>query len=92
MHSVLLAKIVCTRKIYDIEKAVVTKYFKPVLNIVVPNVSHSFFSFHEADLISLSQAGYATEVEIKTNRADLIADKKRVGGIPSQPETAHYPN
>ena len=61
----------------DIEKAVVTKYFKPVLNVVVPNVSHSFFSFHEADIVSLSQAGYATEVEIKTNRADLIADKKK---------------
>jgi hypothetical protein len=63
--------------INNIEEAIVRSYFKPLLNIVVPNVSHSFFYFHEADIISLSPAGYATEVEIKTTRADLVADKKK---------------
>ena len=46
-------------------------------NLVVPNVSWGLFR-HECDLISMSQAGYFTEVEIKITKADLKADKKKL--------------
>ncbi len=39
-------------------------------NLVIPNLSHSFFA-HECDVVSVSQAGYMTEYEIKTSLADL---------------------
>jgi hypothetical protein len=35
---------------------------------------------HECDLLMLSKAGYATEVEIKVSKSDLIADKKKRHG------------
>jgi hypothetical protein len=45
-------------------------------NIIVNNVSWGLFN-HECDLVSVSKAGYATEIEIKISRGDLIADKKK---------------
>jgi len=45
--------------------------------LIIPNVSWGMFN-HECDLIMLSKAGYATEIEIKISRADLLKDKKKV--------------
>ena len=64
-------------KTADIERAVVIKMFPPTRYITIPNVSWSFFVWHESDLIALSDAGYAYEVEIKRTKSDLIADKKK---------------
>lgn len=45
-------------------------------NIIVPNLSWSFLN-HEADIVSLSKSGYATEIEIKVSKADLKKDKEK---------------
>ena len=54
-------------------------------NIIVPNVSWGIWSpasgaLHECDLLILSEHNYATEIEIKTSRSDLAADKKKKHG------------
>jgi len=50
-------------------------------NIVVPNVSWGMQlkrkALHECDLLVLSGADYATEIEIKISRADLLKDKHK---------------
>ena len=48
-------------------------------NIIVPNISWSFFN-HECDLLRLSKAGFATEIEIKISKADLIKDNGKRHG------------
>jgi hypothetical protein len=45
-------------------------------NIIVPNISWSFFN-HECDLLRLSKAGFASEIEIKISKSDLIKDKEK---------------
>lgn len=62
-------------KTLDMEIAV-SNYFNIRQNLIVPNVSWGMFS-HEVDLCILSPAGYATEVEIKISRSDLIKDKEK---------------
>ena len=62
----------------DIETAL-ARYFNYRTNIIVPNVSWGMFT-HECDLLVLTPAGYATEVEIKTNKYDLLRDKKKKHG------------
>lgn len=57
----------------EIEVAV-AKYFDYRANLIVPNVSWGLLD-HEADLLMLSRAGYATEIEIKISRADLRRDQ-----------------
>lgn len=57
----------------------VANYFSPRRNLIVPNVSWGMFR-HEVDLCVLSPAGYATEVEIKVSRSDLIKDKEKRHG------------
>lgn len=42
-------------------------------NLIVPNVSWGL-GLHECDLLIVTKAGYATEVEIKTSRQDLKKD------------------
>ena len=42
-------------------------------NVIVPNVAWGL-QIHECDLISLTIAGYATEIEIKVSKADLLKD------------------
>lgn len=70
-------------KTAEVEAAVVWKRLRPLKNIVVANVSWSFFPWHEADLVRVTPAGYGTEVEIKVTKADLIADKvKRRWSLP----------
>lgn len=57
----------------DIEIAL-AEYFNPRANLIVPNVSWGMF-LHECDLLVITKAGYAWEVEIKTTKQDLIRDK-----------------
>lgn len=59
----------------DIEIAVMA-HFKPRVNVVVPNVSWGA-GVHECDVLSLTPSGYATEIEIKISKADLIKDKEK---------------
>lgn len=49
-------------------------------NIIVPNISWGIANLHECDLLVLSRSNYATEVEIKISRADLLKDKKKKHG------------
>ena len=68
-------------KIVDIEIAIM-KHICVRKNIIVPNVSwgiqgKDFKPLHECDLLSLSLSGYATEIEIKTSKADLLKDKEK---------------
>jgi hypothetical protein len=51
-------------------------YFGYRQNIIVPNISWGL-NLHECDLLILSKAGYATEVEIKVSKSDLIKDKEK---------------
>lgn len=46
---------------------------------VVPNTYMGYWS-HEIDLLVVTKAGYAYEVEIKTTKADLKADQKKRHG------------
>ena len=62
-------------KTLDIEIAVM-KEFNPRVNLIVPNISFGL-GLHECDLLILTRAGYATEIEIKVSRKDLIQDKKK---------------
>jgi hypothetical protein len=59
----------------DIELAV-SAHFGVRANLIVPNVSWGL-RVHECDLLILSKAGYATEVEIKVTKYDLIKDKDK---------------
>ncbi len=43
-------------------------------NLVVPNVSWSFFARQEVDILYLTRNNYATEIEIKVTKADLKKD------------------
>ena len=65
-------------KTLDMEVAV-SNYFSPRTNLIVPNVSWGLFG-HEVDLCVLSPAGYASEIEIKVSRSDLIKDKEKRHG------------
>lgn len=44
--------------------------------VTVPNVSWGLLP-HEADLVALSDAGWLSEIEIKTTKADFLADHKK---------------
>jgi hypothetical protein len=45
-------------------------------HLIVPNVSWGF-GVHECDLLVVSKFHYATEIEIKRSRADLIKDSSK---------------
>ena len=61
----------------EVELAVVN-YFGARQNLIVPNVSWGFGGlYYEADLVVVSKAGYAKEVEIKISRSDLLKDKEK---------------
>lgn len=62
-------------KTIDIEVAVAT-YLNVRTNLIVPNISWGMF-LHECDLLVLTPAGFAWEIEIKTTKADLIKDQKK---------------
>ena len=63
----------------EIESAV-AKYFDPRRCVIVPNVWWGLDLNHECDLMVLTKAGFAYEVEIKTSKADLKADLKKRHG------------
>ena len=68
----------------DIEIAMMKK-LNVRKNIIVPNVSwginiKNHKPLHECDLLMLSSAGYATEIEIKISKADLLKDKEKSHG------------
>jgi hypothetical protein len=54
-------------------------YFSPRVNLIVLNVSWGM-NLHECDVLVLSGSDYATEVEIKRSKADILADKKKAHG------------
>lgn len=60
-------------------ECVLANWFDYRQSLIVPNV-HWGLEMHECDLLVLSQAGYATEVEIKISIADLRADAKKRHG------------
>ena len=63
-------------KCLDIEIAVIS-HFSPRRNIVVPNVWWGMGFSHECDVFVVTPAGVGTEIEIKTDKYDLINDKKK---------------
>ena len=60
----------------DIEIAV-AHHFDWLRNIIVPNVSYGWGLRYEADMVIVTKAGYAQEVEIKCTRGDIKADLKK---------------
>lgn len=56
----------------DIELSVAA-FFNDRQNIVVPNISWGLW-IHECDILVVTKAGYAYEVEIKVSKADLKKD------------------
>ena len=78
MKIVKFVRMKHTLKTLDIEIAV-ANYINPRVNLIVPNISWGM-SLHECDLLVITKAGYAWEIEIKVTKADLINDiKKRHG-------------
>ena len=65
-------------KTLDMEIALMG-YFDIRRKLVVPNISWGFFR-HECDLVSISEAGYATEIEIKISKSDLKKDAEKKHG------------
>jgi len=64
-----------TMKAIDVELAVV-EYLNPRANLIVPNVFWGMFD-HECDLLVVTRAGFAWEIEIKVTPADLKKDKEK---------------
>lgn len=52
----------------------IAKYFGVRQNIIVPNISWGLPGMHECDMFIIKKSGYATEVEIKRSKSDLLAD------------------
>lgn len=63
----------------DIEIALMQK-LNVRKNIIVPNVSWGIAGLHECDLLILSQHNYASEIEIKCSKSDLLKDKLKSHG------------
>ena len=56
------------------------KYLNVRQNIIVPNVFWGLGLNYECDLVRLSKNNYATEIEIKTSKQDLLRDKNKRWG------------
>lgn len=63
-------------KTIELEIAIM-EYFGIRQNLIVPNVSWGMNGLHECDVLILSKAGYATEVEIKISKPDLLKDRDK---------------
>jgi len=61
----------------DIEIAVVSCIFPPRQFMVIPNASWGMQLQFEADLLVITKANWAYEVEIKTSLSDARADQKK---------------
>lgn len=55
----------------------VARLFNYRANLIVPNVYWGLNLRHECDLLIVTPARYATEVEIKVTASDVRADKKK---------------
>lgn len=66
-------------KVLEIE-IMIMLFFGVRQNIIVPNVSWGIANLHECDVLVLSNHNYAAEIEIKTSKADILADKKKKHG------------
>jgi hypothetical protein len=60
-------------------EVILARYFDYRRNLIVPNISYGLH-IHEVDLLVVTPAHYATEVEIKVSIADLKADLKKPHG------------
>ena len=60
----------------DIEIAI-TKHFNSRRNLIVPNVCWGWGLKYEADIVVVSPANIAFEIEIKTSLADLKQENKK---------------
>lgn len=70
-----------TKAITTIEmEDAIARHFGWRVNIIVPNISWGLPGMHECDMFILKKSGYATEVEIKRTKADLLADFKKPHG------------
>lgn len=49
-------------------------------NLIVPNISWGIQGLHECDLLVLSKANYATEIEIKISKSDILKDAEKKHG------------
>lgn len=67
----------------EIEIAV-AQHFNWRRNLIIPNVYWGIGLNHEADILVLSQSGYASEIEIKISRADLLRDREKPHGHHSE--------
>ena len=60
------------------------RQFNPRQQLIVPNVGwgmhRNFVQLHECDLLVLSKRNYATEVEIKISKSDLLKDCEKGHG------------
>lgn len=54
----------------------IANYFSPRVNLIVPNISWGMW-LHECDLLVITPSNYAYEVEIKTDKYDLIKDAQK---------------
>ena len=61
-------------KVHDLENAI-RRSTNPLFTLT--RVSHGFFRWGEADVISISKSGYITEYEIKMSIADLKKDREK---------------
>ena len=57
----------------------VARYFDVRQNMTVPNISWGL-GIHECDLLIITKSGFAIECEIKTSKADIVADLKKRHG------------
>jgi hypothetical protein len=55
----------------------IAQWFNYRTHLIVPNVCWGA-SLHECDLLILTKAGYALEVEIKVSKGDIIRDSKKL--------------
>ena len=52
------------------------QYFEWQKNVICPCIKYSGqWLFHECDLLVINNNGYATEIEIKVTKADLLAER-----------------
>lgn len=51
-------------------------YFRNGYLFLIPNVSYGFLKY-EADMLTVSNSGYLSEIEIKRSRSDFLADFKK---------------
>jgi len=60
----------------DIEVEV-AKHFNPRINLIIPNIWWGLGFTHELDMLIVTPARCAYEVEIKVSKQDLLVDKQK---------------